>query len=72
MEGELCTRALVRLRSSEAISGLSFNMHSGYLEGIVRGYKEGLLSHNAYQNLQQCDTLEGELSPSGDDLRLPS
>lgn len=31
----------------------------GFLEGIVRGYKAGLLSQNQYNNLTQCETIEG-------------
>jgi hypothetical protein len=34
----------------------------GYLEGIVRGYKSGILNANQYHNLTQCETLEGLLS----------
>ncbi|TIC27939.1 vacuolar ATP synthase subunit D [Wallemia mellicola] len=37
---------------------LFFNVHNGYLEGILRGYKAALLTHSNYTNLQQCDTLE--------------
>ena len=33
---------------------------SGFLEGIVRGYKGGLLTQGAYHNLTQCENLEGE------------
>jgi len=32
--------------------------HSGFLEGIVRGYKAGLLTQANYNNLTQCETLE--------------
>lgn len=35
-------------------------MSSGFLEGIVRGYKAGLLTQGAYHNLTQCENLEGE------------
>ncbi len=31
----------------------------GFLEAIVRGYKAGLLTQNQYNNLTQCDTIEG-------------
>ena len=31
----------------------------GFLEGIVRGYKAGLLTQNQYNNLTQCETIEG-------------
>ena len=32
---------------------------NGFLEGIVRGYKAGILTENNYKNLTQCETLEG-------------
>ncbi|TIB30307.1 hypothetical protein E3P86_03529 [Wallemia ichthyophaga] len=37
---------------------LFFNVQNGYLEGIIRGYKAGLLTQSNYSNLQQCDNLE--------------
>ncbi|KAG7525676.1 V-type proton ATPase subunit d 1-like [Solea senegalensis] len=37
---------------------LSFNVDHGYLEGLVRGMKAGILTVKDYQNLAQCDTLE--------------
>jgi V-type H+-transporting ATPase subunit d len=37
---------------------LLFNQSFGYLEGLVRGFKNGLLSQAEYQALTQCDTLE--------------
>lgn len=39
---------------------LSFNVDHGYLEGLVRGMKAGILTQSDYHNLAQCDTLEGE------------
>lgn len=33
-------------------------MSLGFLEGIIRGFKAGLLTQNIYQNLTQCDTLD--------------
>lgn len=44
---------------------LSFNVDHGYLEGLVRGCKAGLLTQQDYLNLVQCETLEGELIPPG-------
>jgi V-type H+-transporting ATPase subunit d len=44
------------------MEGLFFNVNYGYIEGIVRGYKGGLLRNNQYVNLTQCDNL--------DDLKL--
>ncbi|RKP26010.1 V0 complex, c/d subunit of ATPase [Syncephalis pseudoplumigaleata] len=41
---------------------LMFNVDDGYLEGIVRGYRSGLLSSTNYVNLTQCESL--------DDLKL--
>lgn len=35
-------------------------MSAGYLEGVVRGYKGGLLTQAQYNNLTQCENLEGE------------
>ena len=31
----------------------------GFLEGIIRGYKAGLLTQGQYNNLTQCETIEG-------------
>ncbi|KAJ1859047.1 H(+)-transporting V0 sector ATPase subunit d [Coemansia sp. RSA 2131] len=39
-----------------------FNADAGYLEGIVRGYRDGLISGAQYLNLTQCETM--------DDLKL--
>lgn len=43
-------------------SSLTFNMDNGYLEGLVRGFKCGILKQSDYLNLIQCETL--------DDLKL--
>lgn len=40
------------------MEALGFNASSGFLEGIVRGYKAGLLTQGAYHNLTQCENLE--------------
>ncbi|KAL4648445.1 V-type proton ATPase subunit d 2-like [Arapaima gigas] len=37
---------------------LSFNTDNGYLEGLVRGFKAGILKRADYINLAQCETLE--------------
>lgn len=31
-----------------------------YIEGIVRGYRNGLLTSNNYSNLTQCENIDGE------------
>jgi hypothetical protein len=36
-----------------------FKVDAGFLEGIVRGYKAGILTQAHYANLTQCETLEG-------------
>ena len=41
------------------LDSTSFNIDNGYLEGIVRGFKSGILMQADYLNLTQCDTLEG-------------
>lgn len=40
------------------MEGLFFNIDFGYVEGVVRGYRNGLLTSNQYVNLTQCDTLQ--------------
>lgn len=37
-----------------------FNVDHGYLEGLVRGFKAGILTSADYVNLAQCETLEGK------------
>lgn len=37
-----------------------FNVNNGYLEGLVRGFRSGILSRPDYLNLVQCETVEGE------------
>ncbi|ORZ33702.1 ATP synthase subunit [Catenaria anguillulae PL171] len=37
---------------------LYFNADDGYLEGIVRGYRSGLLTTTQYMNLTQCESLD--------------
>ncbi|CRK24749.1 hypothetical protein BN1708_003874 [Verticillium longisporum] len=44
------------------MEGLLFNVNNGYIEGIVRGYRNGLLTGSNYSNLTQCETI--------DDLKL--
>ncbi|CEP61685.1 H(+)-transporting V0 sector ATPase subunit d LALA0_S03e08504g [Lachancea lanzarotensis] len=40
------------------MEGVFFNVDNGFIEGVVRGYRNGLLTGNQYINLTQCDTLE--------------
>ncbi|PWN25252.1 putative vacuolar atp synthase subunit D [Jaminaea rosea] len=37
---------------------LTFNATGGYLEGVVRGYRNSLLTSQTYSQLSQCETLE--------------
>lgn len=39
-------------------SMLTFNINDGYMEGLVRGYRSGILTATDYSNLAQCDTLD--------------
>lgn len=39
-----------------------FNIDHGYLEGLVRGFKSGILKQGDYLNLVQCESLEGKFS----------
>ncbi|TCD65107.1 H(+)-transporting V0 sector ATPase subunit d [Steccherinum ochraceum] len=43
---------------SFGMEALFFNASGGFLEGIVRGYKAGLLTQGQYNNLTQCETIE--------------
>lgn len=47
------------------MEGLFFNANDGYVEGIVRGYKNNLLTSSNYSTLTQCETLEGKHSAEG-------
>lgn len=38
---------------------------NGYVEGIVRGYKDQLLTSTNYGNLTQCETIDGKSSCRG-------
>ncbi|PGG98767.1 V-type proton ATPase subunit D [Blastomyces parvus] len=41
------------------MEGLFFNVNGGYIEGLVRGYRNSLLTSQHYGNLTQCDTIDG-------------
>ena len=38
----------------------TFNIDNGYFEGLVRGYRSGILRRNDYHNLVECETLDGK------------
>lgn len=40
------------------MEGLYFNVNGGYLEGIVRGYRNTLLTGTNYGNLTQCESID--------------
>jgi V-type H+-transporting ATPase subunit d len=40
---------------------IGFNTHFGFIDGIVRGYKAGLLTAADFHNLTQCELLDGKL-----------
>lgn len=44
-----------------ASNSMTFNIDQGYLEGLIRGFKGGILKRNDYMNLTQCETLDGFL-----------
>lgn len=43
------------------MTGFLFNIDGGYLEGLCRGFKCGVLKQSDYLNLVQCETLEGKM-----------
>jgi hypothetical protein len=51
----------VKQTSSNATmsEGLFFNVTTGYIEGVVRGYRNTLLTGQQYGNLAQCETIDG-------------
>ncbi|KAK4991513.1 H(+)-transporting V0 sector ATPase subunit d [Elasticomyces elasticus] len=40
------------------MEGLFYNASNGYIEGIVRGYRNTLLTGQNYTNLTQCETID--------------
>ncbi|MCJ1482837.1 H(+)-transporting V0 sector ATPase subunit d [Schaereria dolodes] len=53
------------------MEGLFFNVTGGYIEGIVRGYRNSLLTGQNYGNLIQCETIDDvklQLSPAYGDF----
>nr|POE46247.1 v-type proton atpase subunit d [Quercus suber] len=40
------------------MEGCFYNVSSGYIEGIVRGYRNTLLTGQSYSNLTQCETID--------------
>lgn len=60
-ERDITLTAVWLVESSFGIMAeLTFNVDHGYLEGLVRGMKAGILTRTDYHNLAQCDTLEGK------------
>ena len=55
------SRPGIRLQSlSDYLLSFPVQVSTGFLEGILRGYKAGLLTQGHYSNLTQCETLEGK------------
>ncbi|KAI9756012.1 MAG: H(+)-transporting V0 sector ATPase subunit d [Chaenotheca gracillima] len=53
------------------MEGLFYNVNHGYIEGIVRGYRNSLLTGQNYNNLTQCETIDDlklQLSPAYGDF----
>ncbi|KAI4196213.1 MAG: hypothetical protein LQ350_006706 [Teloschistes chrysophthalmus] len=53
------------------MEGLFYNVNGGFLEGIVRGYRNSLLTSQNYSNLTQCETIDDvklQLSPAYGDF----
>ncbi|ELU42228.1 vacuolar ATP synthase subunit [Rhizoctonia solani AG-1 IA] len=40
------------------MEALFFNVSGGFLEGVLRGYKAGLLTQSHYANLTQCESMQ--------------
>ncbi|KAF1744153.1 hypothetical protein MXB_1908 [Myxobolus squamalis] len=52
------------------MDSLFFNSKFGYLEGLVRGLKSSILTRRDYNNLVQCETLEGRILWINLDVKL--
>ena len=50
--------------------GMFYNVNNGYVEGIVRGYRNALLTGQNYGNLTQCETIDGMLRKGQNRLSL--
>ena len=59
-------------KSVEMLSMSMFNIDNGYLEAIVRGYHGALLTKVDYNNLMQCERLDGTPSPLSPSPLSPS
>lgn len=46
-----------------------YNVTGGYVEGIVRGYRNTLLTGQNYGNLTQCETIDGMSGRVGERTR---
>lgn len=44
------------------MEAIYFNIETGFLEGILRGFKAGILTAANYMNLTQCHTLDGNVA----------
>mgnify|MGYP004339481617 CR=1 FL=1 len=61
-----CTRFVGRFHGGDRICSpfamgdmLFANIDDGYLEGLLRGYRGGILTSADYANLCQCETIDG-------------
>jgi V-type H+-transporting ATPase subunit d len=43
------------------MEAMYYNIEGGYLEGILRGLKLGILTNANYINLTQCENLDGTM-----------
>ena len=59
----LSTHSTIRQAAIMA-EGMFYNVTAGYIEGIVRGYRNNLLTGQNYGNLTQCETIDGMLAPN--------
>jgi hypothetical protein len=51
----LCFPSSIDKMASAAV----WNADNGFVDGILRGYKSGILNSSHYLNLTQCETVEG-------------
>ncbi len=58
------TAALCRMASEDGTpmptyGFLTYNVQDGFSEAVLRGFRSGIMTQQDYNNLQQCDVIDG-------------
>jgi V-type H+-transporting ATPase subunit d len=44
---------------------LTYNVQDGFNEAVLRGFRSGILTQVDYNNLEQCEQIDGARKPVG-------